>query len=458
MFRSKKPRIVEFILVAALNGLLPPNPGSAAEITLEIRAERWEIQPGLTTTVWTYNGSVPGTPIIVERGEKLIVQAVNRLPVSTNIHWHGLEVPNDQDGPAIEILPGGRFRYEFIPRESGTYWYHTHERPVLSQLDRGLYGAFIVKAPEDAGYGGDLTLILDDWYLDAAGRRLEGTSRGNMERYGNIETVNGKSGPAIEALVFKSGELYKLRFINASTAAEHTLRIAGHTFRITHMDGHALSSPYVTDVIVLSPGERMDAEVAAVGGTGGAWSITSARPDLGIRIPITYVAGTGARRSSPFVPPKPRAFPGIREKAPDASLELGSEMAMGGMSGSGHMMNMGGMGATGMMRWTINGTAFPDTEPVFVKTGEVVKLRIRNADTGMMHPMDHPIHIHGTYFLVVSMDGKDPPRETWKDTVVVPAGQFIDIAFIMKNPGQWMLHCHIIDHEDGGMMTMIEAR
>jgi FtsP/CotA-like multicopper oxidase with cupredoxin domain len=72
--------------------------------------------------------------------------------------------------------------------------------------------------------------------------------------------------------------------------------------------------------------------------------------------------------------------------------------------------------------------------------------------------MDHPIHVHGTYFQVVSLNGQDPPRETWKDTISVPAGQFVDIAFVMKNPGQWMLHCHIIDHEDGGMVTMVEAR
>ena len=181
------------------------------------------MKPGLSTTVWTYNGTVPGTPIVVHEGENVIVEGVNHLPVTTNIHWHGLVVPNDQDGPNRVIEPGASFRYEFTAKEAGTYWYHSHYRPVLTQVDMGLYAPFIVKTNADDKYSGDHILVLDDWYLDENGNRLTGTARGTMERYGNIETVNGKTGEAIEPLVFKPGELHKLRFINASTAAYHTL-------------------------------------------------------------------------------------------------------------------------------------------------------------------------------------------------------------------------------------------
>ena len=446
-----------FLATAALAAFLTAIPLSAAEVSLKIVAARWELRPGLITTVWSYNGRVPGTAIIVEKGEKVVIEAANQLQVATNIHWHGLELPNDQDGPTITIPPGGRFRYEFIAGETGTYWYHTHQRPVLPQLDRGLYGAFIVKAPEDAKYSSDQVFVLDDWYLDANGKRLEGTDRGDMERYGNLETVNGKTAEAIEPLIFQSGEIHKLRFINASTAAVHTLRIEGHQFRITHTDGHPLAQPYAADLIVLSPGERIDAEVAAVGKAGESYAIVSDRPELGLRIPIAYRSGAKAQVVSPFIPPISKAFPGIGQKAPDTVLELNSAMGnmMSGGMGQG-MMDMGG-GMAPMMRWTINGSSYPETEPIFVKTGKLVKLRIRNSDSQMMHKMDHPIHIHGTYFQVVSVNGRDPERELWKDTINVPAGQYVDIAFIMKNPGQWMLHCHIIDHEDGGMMTMLEV-
>lgn len=457
---------IRLVIYASLLFFFPLVSLPAAEFQLKIQAARWELRPGLSTTVWSYNGLIPGTPIMVDNGEKVVIEAVNQLPVPTNIHWHGLEVPNSQDGPALTLNPGERFRYEFTVNEAGTYWYHSHQRPVLPQLDRGLSGAFIVRAPEDSRYSGDHILVLDDWYLDANGKRLEGTDRGEMERYGNIETVNGKTGEAIAPLVFQAGELHKLRFINASTAAVHTLQISRHEFRVTHTDGHPLVQPYVTDTIRLSPGERIDVEVASAGREGQTYTIVSDRPELGLRIPITYRSGSKDPIPSPFTAPRSRALPGIREKAPDYVLELNSAMAMMGMSGgmAGHdmpSMDMGmsmGGGMAGMMRWTINGRSFPDTDPLFIDVGKVVKLRFRNSDTQKEHPMDHPMHIHGTYFQIISENGRDPERELWKDTVNVPAGEYIDIAFAMKYPGQWMLHCHIIDHEDGGMMTMIEAR
>lgn len=436
------PRSRAFLIAAMAAFPLGLN---AASVTLEIKESRIELRPGLRTEAWTYNGTAPGTPIVVSRGERIRVKAINRLSVPTNIHWHGLEVPNDQDGPGIEIKPGETFEYEFEAEEPGTYWYHSHYMPVLEQMDMGLYGALIVKDPSDAAYSGDHAYVLDDWYLGADGRRLPGTARGMMERLGNVETVNGRAGIGIEPLVLKKGELHKLRFINASTAAVHYLVIKGHQWRVTHTDGHPLAEPYITDMIALSPGERIDVELSASADPSKAYEITSEDPDLGIRIPIKYAPGSVAAVKSPFVPPASRAFPGI-EKAPvDETLVLGSRM--GGMM----------MGGPGMV-WTINGKAFPDTDPLRIQVGQVVKLRLRNDDLGMMHPMDHPIHIHGAYFQVVSIDGEKPERETWKDTINVPAGRYVDIAFRYKNPGDWMLHCHILDHEDGGMMMMIEAK
>jgi FtsP/CotA-like multicopper oxidase with cupredoxin domain len=419
-------------------------------VSLDIRQARWELRPGLATTAWSYNGVVPGTPIVARVGDRLVVEARNRLHVATNIHWHGLEVPNEQDGPGAAIEPGAGRRFEFTLQRTGTYWYHSHYMPVLPQLDRGLYGPLVVLAPEDAAYTADHVLVLDDWLLDASGRRLEGTGSGDMERLGNVETVNGKTGDAIAPLSFTAGGLYKLRFVNASTAAVHTLGISGHRFRVTHLDGHGVARPWLADTVTLSPGERIDVEVEAGGRSGGSYAIESDRPRLGIRIPIRYAGGSMAAVASPYRPPAPSAPPGILERAADHVLVLDSAM---GMMGGGMM----GGGMSSMMRWTINGLSFPETEPLFVKVGELVKVRFVNRDTGMMHPMDHPIHLHGTRFLLVAVNGTPPDQELWKDTVSVPAGGSVDMAFAMPLPGEWMLHCHIIDHEDGGMMTVVIA-
>jgi FtsP/CotA-like multicopper oxidase with cupredoxin domain len=440
----------------------------STEIQLEIKESLWELRPGLTTKVWTYGGTVPGMPIVVKQGESIRIKGTNNLPTATNIHWHGLLVPNDQDGPGKTIKPGKQFSYKFTVNEAGTYWYHSHFRPVLDQVDNGLYAPFIVKAPEDALYSEDHVLVLDDWYLDDSGDRLAGTARGEMERFGNIETVNGKTGDAIQPLYFQKGELHKLRFINASTAAVHTLKIAGHRFRITHTDGRPLVAPYETDTITLSPGERIDAEVSAVGEAQGTYVVASDRSELGIKIPIIYQSSIVQPVASPFVPPTSKALWVAESKNPDFVLELNSvmEMSHGTTQQTGHgSMGHGDANASnsvnsmqGMMRWTINGKSYPETEQLNVKLGQVVKIRLVNKDVSTAEKMDHPIHIHGTEFQVVSLNGKKPDREIWKDTINVPAGESVDLAFIMTKPGTWMVHCHILDHEDGGMMTAFVAK
>jgi FtsP/CotA-like multicopper oxidase with cupredoxin domain len=325
----------------------------------------------------------------------------------------------------------------------------------------GLYAPLIVKAPEDAAYTSDQTFVLDDWYLGARGERLQGTARGEMERLGNVETVNGKTGEAIPSVLVNQDELHKFRFINASTAAVHTLKLSQGTFRVTHTDGHPLVQPYSTDTLVLQPGERYDVEYAAISSSGTQVTITSADRDLGLRIPVVYGSKTVAVVASPFVAPAPRAFAGISEKKPDYTLVLNSRMATSlaqddGM-GMGGMMMMDHGSGNQPMEWTINDKAFPNTDPLVAKVGQVVKVRFINNDTQMMHKMDHPIHLHGTYFQVVAINGKSPERETWKDTIAVPAGGTVDIAFVYKNPGDWMLHCHILDHEDNGMMTIVKV-
>lgn len=455
----------KYIVTTALTVLIGTTSVQAADVRLDIKEVDWELKPGLSTRVWSYNGSVPGTTIVVQEGERVVVEGINHLPVTTNIHWHGLLVPNDQDGPSRIIKPGESFRYEFTVNESGTYWYHSHYRPVLTQVDMGLYAPFIVKTAADARYSGDHVLVLDDWYLDGSGKRLTGTARGEMERYGNIETVNGKTGNAIPPLVFRPGELHKLRLINASTAAYHTLRLEGHRFRVTHTDGHPLVEPYMTETVTLVPGERMDVEVAAVGTDSQQYPLTSERPELGMVVPIIYNGKAVTPVTSPFVSPAARAFANVQDKSPDFVLELGSSMggmtdnSMSGMQHASHNMAASTpKDGVNSMVWTINGKVFPDADPLRVTVGQVVKVRFWNKDTQGMHPMDHPIHVHGTYFQNVSQNGQPPEREMWKDTVNVPAGQYVDVAFVIQEAGEWMLHCHILDHEDGGMMTVVIAQ
>ncbi|HET7609536.1 MAG TPA: multicopper oxidase domain-containing protein, partial [Gammaproteobacteria bacterium] len=148
---------------------LNPDP-NVLEINLEARVADVELLPGTTTPAWTYNGTVPGPMIRGKVGDRVIVHFKNSLPEETTIHWHGIRVPNEMDGaPGATQQPiatGDEFRYEFVLKDAGTYWYHPHT-DSSAQVGRGLYGAFVVDDPGDPkAFGDDLVMILSDIGLD----------------------------------------------------------------------------------------------------------------------------------------------------------------------------------------------------------------------------------------------------------------------------------------------------
>jgi FtsP/CotA-like multicopper oxidase with cupredoxin domain len=356
----------------------------------------------------------------------------------TSLHWHGLRVPIDQDGPSEVMNKGDEADFAFTLNMTGTHWYHPHQRPILPQLNTGLYAPFIVKEDYDSEYAGDYVLTLDDWTLDSS-NKIDLESSMGSDVIGNLETVNKRSGNDIYPITLKQGEIVKLRFINASTAQTHTISLTGHSFRITHLDGHKLLEPYTVQSIRIAPGERYDAELKGIK-SSGTYYIRNTR-SYGMRIPVIY-EGVGEDMTSPFIPGESEAFPGLEGKAPDKIYTLSSNST----------------------HWTINDKAYIDDAPtkdidIFnAELNKVYIFRFDNVDPGrMMSTRYHPMHLHGGHFQVISINGEKPPREMWKDTLEIPPNEYIDVAVKFYYPGDWMLHCHIIDHEDGGMLTMVHV-
>jgi FtsP/CotA-like multicopper oxidase with cupredoxin domain len=411
-----------------------------------------ELRRGAKTPIYQYETGLPGGMIIVPRGEPLSFHVANSSLDSTTLHWHGLRVPIEQDGPTRLLNKGGTADFTFTLDMTGTHWYHPHLRPILPQLNAGLYAPFIVKEDYDSAYAGDYVLTLDDWPINPLTNAIDfnsGGAHGNMEVIGSVETVNRRSGNNIYPIALRQGEIVKLRFINASTAQSHTLSLDEHEFHITHLDGHKLVEPYTAKSIRIAPGERVDAELKGIR-SDGTYHIKNER-SYGMRIPVIY-EGVGEDMTSPFIPGESEAFPGIGGKTPDKVFVLNSDMDHSGGDGS----HGGGSMATA---WTINGKAFPEMDIFSCDLNKVYVFRFDNQDIGgMMHHINrHPMHLHGGHFQVVSVNGQPPPREMWKDTMEIPAGQYIDVAVKFYYPGDWMLHCHIIDHEDGGMLTMVHV-
>jgi len=238
------------------NQLMQPRiDGSVKVYDLTAAVTDWEVEPGKIVHAWTYNGQVPGPQIRVREGDRVRVNLINNLPESTVIHFHGLEVPNDQDGvPFITqppVKPGGKFTYEFTVPNSGSHMYHSHHN-ATKQVGMGLLGAFIVE-PRDLSHEPqadvDYVMILND----------------SMSGY----TLNGKGFPATEPVVAKRGQTVRIRFMNEGMMI-HPMHLHGMHMTVIAKDGWAQPSPWKCDTLNIAPGDRWDVLIHA--NNPGTWA------------------------------------------------------------------------------------------------------------------------------------------------------------------------------------------
>ncbi len=418
------------------------------------------------TRVWTYNGRVPGPEIRVRQGDRLRIDVENGLDEETTVHWHGLRVPNSMDGvPHLTQKPiaasGGRFTYEFDVPDAGTYWYHPHQRS-FEQVGRGLYGPLIVEERNPIRVDRDVTWVLDDWRLERDaqiatdfGNRHDAAHNG---RVGNTVTINGR---VLETFEVKRGERIRLRLINAANARIFALRFAGHEPRIIALDGQPVTPHTPSEgLVVLGPAMRADLIIDMTGESGKRYTITDPfYGGLEYRL-IDFAYADSPLRDKPLNSEVALAANTMSE--PDLSTAERHQVRfnggmMGGMMMSGNrggMMNMMEMMRSGKM-WFINGVAANGhvMDPfVTLQKDRSYLLDMRN-DTAWHHPM----HLHGHSFQVLSRNGNPTTHREWQDTVLMAPRERVEIAFVADNPGDWMFHCHILEHQAAGMMGVVRV-
>jgi FtsP/CotA-like multicopper oxidase with cupredoxin domain len=448
------------------------NAASDVHLTAGTAWVRLRDQPSPETAVWAYDGAVPGPTIRVRQGDKLRVAVENRLQEETTVHWHGVRVPNAMDGvPYLTqkpIAPGETFVYEFAPPDAGTFWYHPHQRS-FEQVGRGLYGAFIVEEATPITVDRDLTWVLGDWRLgpDASinedfGNRMDMSMSG---RVGTTVTVNGR---LPQPFVVRGGERIRLRLINAANARIFALTLAGHRPWIVALDGQPVT-PHEPEGgrIVLGPAMRVDVVIDMNGRGGERFSITDGfYPQFTYRLLDIAYADAPLRdhaiEASIKLPPNPLSEPDLTA-AERHEIVLGGGMMMGGgmmggggmmdgmMGGGGNMMGGDMMGANNDHIWTINGVSATEHthEPLlFLKRGRSYVFALQNNTA-----FHHPIHLHGHSFRVMSRNGVPTRFMEWQDTVLTAPKERVEIAFVADNPGDWMIHCHILEHQAAGMMA-----
>ncbi|WP_132998137.1 multicopper oxidase family protein [Sulfitobacter pontiacus] len=415
-----------------------------------------------STDVWSYNGSLPGPEIRVLQGDRIRVLAENGLNEGTTVHWHGIRTPNAMDGvPFLTQDPipvGGKFLYEFDALDAGTFWYHPHQRSS-EQVGRGLYGPLIVEEADPIRVDRDLTWMLDDWRMTREGQIAGdfGSRHDAMHggRIGNSVTINGQMP---ERISVRSGERIRLRLINAANARIFGLNFGGLAPVVVALDGQPVS-PHVPDddIVVVGPAMRVDLVIDMTGKPGDALTVTDAFYE-GLEYRLVDLA-YGPDRLRDSVPDWSMALPPNPLAEPDMQAATRHQIVFnGGMMGQ--MMMGGGMGSMmEQMRegnmWFINGKAATGhmMDPLLLLqqgTSHVLQMDNRTA-------WHHPMHLHGHSFRVIARNGQPTRHREWQDTVLLAPEERVEIAFVADNPGDWMFHCHILEHQAAGMMGIIRV-
>ncbi|HUF79628.1 MAG TPA: multicopper oxidase family protein [Burkholderiales bacterium] len=452
----------DFLQAAAAAGSLAVLPAAWGATARVVRAQPALAalvgEPHPQTAVWTYGGTVPGPELRLKQGERLSLELENLLPEDTTVHWHGIRLPNAMDGvPHLTQPPikanGGRFLYEFDLPDAGTYWYHPH-LGSSGQVGRGVYAPLIIEELKPPAVDRDLVWMLGDWRLDRQARVVENFDNfrdaSHAGRIGNTVTVNGAIRETFE---LRAGERVRLRLVNAANARIFALDFGGHDPMVIALDGHPVE-PHRPEGgrVVLGPAMRADLLLDATGEPGRSYPVVDdfyerrAYRLLDLRYAKERLRGGRAGAPPPQLQANPVAEPDLA-RAERHRIEFG-----GGMMG-----NMPGMGMMGGMAWTVNGEPMSDHghdhEPVLkLGLGRSYVLDLAN-DT----QWDHPIHLHGHAFRVISRDGKPTRHREWLDTVLLPPRSRAEIALVADNPGNWMIHCHILEHQHAGMMAVFRV-
>lgn len=462
--------------VIPVAGLRNARAASVKEFRLTVAPGRTHLvpEPYEETPVWAYNDMVPGPEIRIRQGDRLRVVVENGLDEETTVHWHGVRTPNAMDGvphlTQAPIAPGNTFTYEFDAVDAGTFWYHPHQNSAV-QVGRGLYAPLIIEEAEPVRVDRELTWILDDWRLtrDAAISDDFGSRHDLMHngRIGNTVTINGR---VPESIAVHAGERVRLRLINAANARIFGLDFSELEPVVIALDGQPVTPHAPSDgLVALGPAMRVDLILDMKDRPGSRITVVDRfYQGLEYRLVDLAYAETPLRNAAPDWPV---GLPANPLAEPDLGAAIRHEVTFnGGMMGQMVMAEMGGStgaGASGgmmgnmmnMMRgdgiWFINGKAATGhvMDPLLtLPRGRTCVLAMTNATA-----WHHPIHLHGHSFRVLSRNGQPTARREWQDTVLMAPRETVEIAFVADNPGDWIFHCHILEHQAAGMTGVIRV-
>ena len=419
-----------------------------ADFTLRISPVELETAPGRIIKTTGYNGSSPGPVLRLQEGKPVTIEVQNETSDQEFVHWHGLFVPSDVDGVGDEGTPAvpahGKQRYSFVPRPSGTRWYHTHVsagRDLKRSTYSGQFGVLYIEPKNEPGdYDAEIFLTLHGWdpYLSTMG-----DDEGFLEVGYKSYSINSHALGSGEPIRVQKGQKVIFRIVNSSATLPHRLALSGHSFTVLNLDGNPVPVSRTVDVLELGPAERVDALVTM--NRPGVWilgELDDKIRDAGLGTTVEYANQKGpAQWLAPAITPWDYTIFGRAASAPAPDVEVIPLVFRSKFAGNRWVQH-----------WTINGKSYPKTDPILVKANQKYRLRFDNQSDEA-----HPVHLHRHSFELTKVAGK-PTAGILKDVVMVPARNQVEVDLLADNPGPSLFHCHMQLHMDFGFMAMLRYK
>jgi len=423
-------------------------PLSHADFTLRISPVELETAPGRIIRTTGYNGSAPGPVLRLQEGKPVTIEVQNETSDQEFVHWHGLFVPSDVDGVGDEGTPAvpahGKQRYSFVPRPSGTRWYHTHVsagRDLKRSTYSGQFGVLYIEPKNEPGdYDAEVFLTLHGWdpFLSTMG-----DDEGFLEVGYKSYSINSHALGYGDPIRVQKGQKVIFRIVNASATLPHRVALSGHSFTVLSLDGNPVPTTRTVEVLELGPAERVDALVTM--NRPGVWilgELDDKIRDAGLGTTVEYANQKGpAQWLAPAITPWDYTIFGRGASAPAPDVEVIPLVFRSKFAGNRWVQH-----------WTINGKSYPRTDPILVKANQKYRLRFDNQSDEA-----HPVHLHRHLFELTKVAGK-PTAGILKDVVMVPARNQVEVDLSADNPGPSLFHCHMQLHMDFGFMAMLRYK
>ncbi len=426
----------------AIPPMLMPDKSGDVDYTLTAQKGKSIFLSGQETDTYGYNGDFLGPVLNIRKGETVRIKTINALDEDTTFHWHGLDVPGEVDGgPHNPLVPGEERIIEFkVTQEAATLWFHPHPHGKTSeQVYKGLAGLLYIEdkhsdsldLPTDYGTN-DFPIVLQDRAFTQAGKLNYEAAYNSDGTIGNQLLVNGTINPKLSV---PQGKV-RLRLLNGSNARNYTISLnSGDSFQQIATDGGLLNKPLEMTALTLTPAERAEV-IIDFDQLQNVKDLALVDDQGAILLPFE----NNKEKASNEISTDLNSFSVTEE---ERNLPVTKKLELFGM----------------MDMVTINGKKFDiDRIDMTQKVGATEVWEITNKPDPM-GGMIHPFHIHGTQFKVLSVNNEEPPENLkgWKDTIAVEPGDNVKITISFSNKGIYMYHCHILEHEDNGMMGQIEV-